>query len=70
MKVKVLVAHSCPTLYDLMDCSLLGSSVHGIPRAIILEWVAIPSPGMFLIQKSNLDILHCKQIRYHMTHQG
>ena len=42
MKVKVLVAKSCPTLCDPMDCSLLGSSVHGIPRKRILEWVAIP----------------------------
>ena len=32
-------------LCDLMDCSLLGSSVHGILQARILEWVAIPSPG-------------------------
>ena len=28
-----------------MDCSLSGSSVHGIFQARILEWVAIPSPG-------------------------
>ena len=28
-----------------MDCSLPGSSVHGIFQARILEWVAIPSPG-------------------------
>ena len=28
-----------------MDCSLSGSSVHGILQARILEWVAIPSPG-------------------------
>ena len=33
--------HSCPTLCDLMDCSPLGSSVHGILQARILEWVAI-----------------------------
>ena len=30
----------CPTLCDPMDCSLLGSSVHGISQARILEWVA------------------------------
>ena len=35
------VAQSCPTLYDPMDCSLPGSSVHGILQARILEWVAI-----------------------------
>ena len=32
----------CPTLCDPMDCSPLGSSVHGISQARILEWVAIP----------------------------
>ena len=35
------VAQSCPTLCDPMDCSLLGSSVHGIFQARVLEWVAI-----------------------------
>ena len=34
-------AQSCPTLCDPMDCSLPGSSVHGIFQARILEWVAI-----------------------------
>ena len=36
-----LVAQSCPTLCDPMDCSLPDSSVHGILQARILEWVAI-----------------------------
>ena len=36
-----LVAKSCPTLCDPTDCSLPGSSVHGILWAKILEWVAI-----------------------------
>ena len=35
------VTQSCPTLCDPMDCSLRGSSVHGIFQARILEWVAI-----------------------------
>ena len=35
-------AQSCPTLFDPMDCSPLGSSVHGISQARILEWVATP----------------------------
>ena len=34
---------SCPTLYDPMDCSPLGFSVHGILQARILAWVAMPS---------------------------
>ena len=43
MKVKgeTEVAQSCPTLSDPMDCSLPGSSVHGIFQARVLEWVAI-----------------------------
>ena len=43
MKVKSEreVAQSCPTLSDPMDCSLPGSSVHGIFQARVLEWVAI-----------------------------
>ena len=35
------VAQSCPTLCDPMDCSLPGSSVHGIFQARILGWVPI-----------------------------
>ena len=35
------VAQSCPTLCDPVDCSLPGSSVHGILQARILEWVTI-----------------------------
>ena len=35
------VAQSCPTLSNPMDCSLPGSSVHGIFQASVLEWGAI-----------------------------
>ena len=43
MKVKgeSEVAQSCPTLSDPMDCSLPGSSVHGVFQARVLEWGAI-----------------------------
>ena len=43
MKVKSEseVAQSCPTLSNPMDCSLLGSSIHGIFQARVLEWGAI-----------------------------
>ena len=43
MKVKseTEVAQSCPTLSDPMDCSLPGSSIHGICQARVLEWGAI-----------------------------
>ena len=40
--VCVLVAQSCLTLCNSMDCSPPGSSVHGILQARTLEWVAIP----------------------------
>ena len=56
MKVKSEseVAQLGPTPRDPMDCSLLGSSVHGICQARVLEWVAIafsaplPSSLLFL----------------------
>ena len=35
-----LVTKSCLTLYEPIDCSLPGSSIHGIFQARILEWVA------------------------------
>ena len=35
------VTQSCPTLCDPVDCSLPGSSLHGILQARILEWVVI-----------------------------
>ena len=41
-KIKVLVAQLCLTLWDPMDYSPPGSSVHGILQARILECVAIP----------------------------
>ena len=51
MKSKSEVAQSCPTLSDPMDCSLPGSSVHGIFQARVLEWGAIAFSH--LIQRTN-----------------
>ena len=47
MKVKSEseVSQSCPTLIDLMDCSLPGSSIHGIFQARALQWAAIAFSG-------------------------
>ena len=47
MKVKSEseVAQSCPTPSDPMDCSLPGSSIHGIFQARVLEWDAIAFSG-------------------------
>ena len=41
------VTQSCPTLRDPMDCSLPGSSIHGIFQARVLEWVVIAFFGMY-----------------------
>ena len=43
---------SCPTLRDPMDCSLPGSSIHGIFQARVLEWVPSPSPQVALVVKN------------------
>ena len=54
-----------------MDCSLPGSSVHGILQARILEWVAISfSRGIFPTQGSNPGLLHCRWVLYFLSHQG
>ena len=69
--VCVVVGQSCLTLCNPMDCSPPGSSVHGISQARILEWVAIPfSKGSSWPRDSNLDLPHCRQILYHLSHQG
>ena len=54
----VLIHFSRVRLCDPMDCSLPGSSVHGILQAWILEWVAFPfSRGSSWLRKSNLNLL-------------
>ena len=67
MKVKSQseVAQSCPTLRDPMDCSLTGSSVHGIFQARILEWGAIAFSDKHVknvqIKFNNLVLLNTDQ---------
>ena len=65
------VAQSYPTLCDPMDCSLPGSSVHGIFQARKLEWVAISfsrgsSQPRYWTQVSCI-VGRCF---YHLSHQG
>ena len=66
------VARLCPALYDPMGCCPPGSSVHGILQARMLEWAAIPfSRGSSRpTEGSNLHLLHCRQIHYHLSHQN
>ena len=67
---KGLVTQLCPTLCDPVDCSPLGSSVHGIIQVRILEWVAMPFPrGSCWPRDQTQNLFHCKQILYHLSHQ-
>ena len=72
MKVKSEseVAQSCPTPGDPMDCSLPGSSVHGIFQARVLEWGAIAffkkvdylgsiSLGFFIVLWLDMFLIMC-----------
>ena len=70
--LKVLVAQSCPTLCNPMDCSPLCSSVHGILQARVLEWVAIPCSRGSSWPRDWIQagLLHYRQILYHLSHQG
>ena len=59
MKVKSEseVTQLCPTLSDPMDCSLPGSSVHGIFQARVLEWSAVAKNPMNSMKRQNDRIL-------------
>ena len=50
-----------------MDCSLLGSSVHGKNTGVGCHFLL---RGIFPTQGSNPALLHCRQILYHLSHQG
>ena len=65
----MLVAQSCPTLCDPVDCSLPGSSVHGILQARSVCCHSLLQ-GIFPTLGSNPGLLHCRQILYHLSHQG
>ena len=54
-----------------MDCSLSGSSVHGILLARILEWVTISfSRGFFQPKEQTRHLLHCQADSVRLRHQG
>ena len=56
------VAQSCPTLCDPMDCSLPGSSIHGIFQARVLEWGAIASSKFVVSHRAQLIETFQKEI--------
>ena len=69
--VLFLDARLCPTLCDPMDCRLPGFSVHGDSLG---EKIGVGChtlfQGIFPTQGSNPGLLHCRQILYHLSHQG
>ena len=60
MKVKSQseVTQSCPTLHDPVDCSLPGSSIHGIFQARVLEWGAIAFSRAFSNHVQKIQTLY------------
>ena len=70
VKVKVLVAQSYLTLFDPMNCSPTGSTVHGIFQARILEWTHALLQRIFSTQGLNPGLPHCRQILCHLSYQG
>ena len=61
----------CPTLCDPMNCSSPGSSVHEtFPGKNVGVGCGFLLLGIFPTQGSNPGLLHCRQILYHLSHQG
>ena len=67
----LLCIQSCPTLCDPIDCSLPGSSVHGILQARIRKWIDMPSSRRSFQPRDwthgLLHPLHCRRILYHWS---
>ena len=69
--LKVLVAQSCPTLWDPMDCSPPGPSVHGdSPGKTAGAGFHSLLQGTFPTQGLNRGLLYCRRILYQLSHQG
>ena len=64
MKVKVLVVQLCPTLCNLMDYSLPGSSSPGKNTGVGSHFLV---KQVFPTQGSNLGLLHCRHILYGLS---
>ena len=70
-EIVILVAQSCLTLCDPVDCSLPGSSVRGIFEARILEWVAIPFSRGSSQPRNQTQISHTAgRLFYCLSYQG
>ena len=69
--VCVLVAQSCPTVCNPMDCSTPSFSAHGLLRARILEWVAIPFSRGSSLPRDRIWVssIAGRFFIYHLSHQ-
>ena len=56
---------SCPTLNDPMDCSLPGSSIHGIFQAKVLEWGAIAFSEWQYYKKRRYQANQATNLQHH-----
>ena len=67
-----IVAQTCPTLCNPMDCSTPGSSVHGISQERILEWVVISfSRGSSQPRdRTRVSCVYCtgRRVLYQLSH--
>ena len=71
VKSKSEVAQSCLTLSDPMDCSLPGSSIHGIFQARVLEWVAIVFSNLALACSPKHNFIQFHELEKEMaTHSS
>ena len=68
--VLCLVAQSCPTLCNPLDCNPSGSSVHGDSPGKNTRVGCHALQGIFPTQGLNLGFPHCRQILSHLSHQG
>ena len=72
LKTLCLVAQSCPNLWDCMDCSPPGPSVHGMDSLGKNTGVDCHAllQGILPTQGLNPGLPHCRQILHHLSHQG
>ena len=72
--VRAKSLQSCLTLCDPVDCSLPGSSVHGILQARVLKWIAMPSSKGSSQTRDQTDISYVscigRQVLFHSGHLG
>ena len=65
------VTQLCPTLWDPMDCSPPGPSIHEyFPGKNTRVGCHSLLQGIFPTQESNPDLLHYRQTLYHLSHKG